>query len=33
VVAEIAAEEAEELATVYALSGEPAAQLPFVTGT
>jgi Domain of unknown function (DUF4439) len=33
VVAEIAAEEAEELAVVYALSGEPAAQLPFVTGT
>ena len=33
VVAEIAAEEAEDLAAVYALSGEPAAQLPFVTGT
>jgi rubrerythrin len=32
-VAEIAAEEAEDLAVVYAVSGEPAAQLPFVTGT
>ena len=31
-VAAIAAEEAEDLATVYASSGEPAAQLPFVTG-
>jgi Ferritin-like domain len=33
VVAEIAAEDAEDLAVVYVLSGEPAAQLPFVTGT
>jgi rubrerythrin len=33
VVAEIAAEDAEDLAAVYALSGEPAAQIPFVTGT
>lgn len=33
VVAEIAAEEAEDLAAVYVLSGEAAAQLPFVTGT
>jgi Ferritin-like domain len=32
-VAEIAAEDAEDLAAVYAVSGEPAAQLPFVTGT
>jgi hypothetical protein len=32
VVAEIAAEEAEDLAVVHAVSGEPAAQLPFVTG-
>ncbi|HEV2874357.1 MAG TPA: ferritin-like domain-containing protein [Thermoleophilaceae bacterium] len=32
-VAEIAAEEGEDLAVVYAVSGEPAAQLPFVTGT
>ena len=32
-VAEIAAEEAEDLAVVHALSGEPAAQFPFVTGT
>jgi rubrerythrin len=32
-VAEIAAEEAEDLAVVQALSGEPAAQLAFVTGT
>ncbi len=31
-VAEIAAEEAEDLAVVFAVSGEPAAQLPFVTG-
>jgi Ferritin-like domain len=33
VVAGIAAEEAEDLAVVHVLSGEPAAQLPFVTGT
>jgi hypothetical protein len=32
-VAEIAAEEAEDLAVVHTLSGEPAAQSPFVTGT
>jgi rubrerythrin len=32
-VAEIAAEEAEDLAVVHTLSGEPAAQLTFVTGT
>jgi Ferritin-like domain len=32
-VAEIAAEEAEDLAVVHAMSGAPAAQLPFVTGT
>jgi Ferritin-like domain len=32
-VAEICAEEAEDLAVVHALSGEPAAQTPFVTGT
>ena len=32
-VAEIAAEEAEDLAVVAAVSGEPAAQHPFVTGT
>jgi rubrerythrin len=32
-VAEIAAEEAEDLAAVHALSGEPVAQHPFVTGT
>jgi hypothetical protein len=32
-VAEIAAEEAEDLAVVHAMRGEPAAQLPFVTGT
>jgi hypothetical protein len=32
-VAEIAAEDAEDLAVVHAVSGEPAAQLPFVTGT
>lgn len=32
-VAEIAAEEAEDLAVVHTLSGEPAAQFPFVTGT
>jgi hypothetical protein len=32
-VAEIAAEEAEDLAVVHAVSGEPAAQHPFVTGT
>jgi rubrerythrin len=32
-VAEIAAEEAEDLAVVQALSGEPAAQRAFVTGT
>jgi hypothetical protein len=31
--AEIAAEEAEDLAVVYAVSGEPAAPFPFVTGT
>jgi hypothetical protein len=33
VVAGIAAEEAEDLAVVHVLSGEPAARLPFVTGT
>jgi hypothetical protein len=32
-VAEIAAEEAEDLAVVHAVAGEPAAQFPFVTGT
>ena len=32
-VTEIAAEEAEDLAVVAAMSGEPAAQHPFVTGT
>jgi ferritin-like protein len=32
-VAEIAAEEAEDLAVVHAVSGEPVAQHPFVTGT
>jgi hypothetical protein len=32
-VAEIAAEEAEDLAVVNALNGEPPAQAPFVTGT
>jgi hypothetical protein len=32
-VAEIAAEEAEDLAVVQAVSGRPAAQHPFVTGT
>jgi rubrerythrin len=32
-VAQIAAEEAEDLAVVQAMRGEPAAQLPFVTGT
>jgi rubrerythrin len=32
-VAEIAAEEAEDLAVVLAVSGEPAAPFPFVTGT
>jgi hypothetical protein len=32
-VAEIAAEEAEDLAVVHAVSGELAAQHPFVTGT
>ncbi|MGH2742480.1 MAG: DUF4439 domain-containing protein [Thermoleophilaceae bacterium] len=32
-VAEIAAEEAEDLAVVHAVSGEPAAPFPFVTGT
>jgi hypothetical protein len=32
-VAEIAAEEAEDLAVVHVVSGRPAAQLPFVTGT
>jgi Ferritin-like domain len=31
--AEIAAEEAEDLAVVHAVSGEPAAPFPFVTGT
>jgi hypothetical protein len=31
--AEIAAQEAEELAVVHVLSGEPAAPQPFVTGT
>ena len=32
-VAEIAAEEAEDLAVVHAVGGEPVAQHPFVTGT
>jgi Ferritin-like domain len=32
-VIDIAAEEAEDVAVVYALSGEPAAQGPWVTGT
>ena len=32
-VAEIAAEEAEDLGVVQAVSGQPAAQHPFVTGT
>jgi len=32
-VAEIAAEEAEDLAVVHAVSGEPVAEFPFVTGT
>jgi hypothetical protein len=32
-VAEIAAEEAEDLAVVHAAAGRPAAPLPFVTGT
>jgi Ferritin-like domain len=33
VVAEIAAEEAEDLAVVNAVSGEPVAEFPFVTGS
>ena len=32
-VAEIAAEEGEDLAVVHVLAGEPAAPVPFVTGT
>jgi rubrerythrin len=33
VVAEIVAEEAEDLGVVHAVSGEPVAEFPFVTGT